>query len=213
MEKTLITTVTSISSELKNVNNYSSRENYMKLNVKPRIGEKKGDIKQIRREGDIPAVIYSSHTQPEKLTINGAEFSAILRGVKPGQLPTTVFVLNDGKKERKAIIKDIQYHLTSYRVSHIDFEVLEDAVLVSFKVPINCVGVADCIGIKLGGFLRQVNRHIKVQCLPKDIPAEFLIDVRDLGIRQTKRLKDLTMPAGVKPLASLEEVIVVIAKR
>ena len=185
----------------------------MKLNVKPRIGEKKGDIKQIRREGDIPAIVYSSHTQPEKLIISGAEFGAILRSIKPGQLPTTVFVLEDGKQTRKAIIKDIQYHLTSYRVSHIDFEVLVDSVPVSFNVPISCVGVADCIGIKLGGFLRQVKRYIKVQCLPKDIPAEFSIDVKDLGIRQTKRLRDLAMPAGVKPQASLEEVLVVIAKR
>ncbi len=185
----------------------------MKLTVKPRTGDKKGDIKQIRREGDIPAVIYSSKTQPEKLIINGAEFGAVLRSLKPGQLPTTVFELSDGAQVRKAIIKDIQYHLTSYRVSHIDFEVLIDNVPVSFKVPINCIGVADCVGIKLGGFLRQVNRFIKVQCLPKDIPSEFLIDVADLGIRQTKRLKDLTLPVGVKPLAAMDEVIVVIAKR
>jgi len=61
--------------------------------------------------------------------------------------------------------------------------------------------------------LRQVARHVKVQCLPKDIPAEFSIDVRDLGIRQSKRMKDVELPAGVRPLASLEEVLVVIAKR
>jgi large subunit ribosomal protein L25 len=185
----------------------------MKLTTKPRTGEKKSDIKQIRREGDIPAVIYSAKTQPEKLIITGPEFGAILRGVKPGQLPTTVFTLNDGKKERRAIIKDIQYHLTSYRVSHIDFEELSDNVLVSVKVPINCTGIADCQGIKLGGFLRQVIRHVKVECLPKHIPSEFMIDVRDLGMRQSKRLKDLVLPAGVKLLCAAEEVIVVIAKR
>ncbi|MBY0528622.1 MAG: 50S ribosomal protein L25 [Rhabdochlamydiaceae bacterium] len=185
----------------------------MKLTMKPRTGEKKSDIKQIRREGDIPAVIYSAKTQPEKLIIVGPEFGAILRGVKPGQLPTTVFTLSDGKRERKAIIKDIQYHLTSYRVSHIDFEELSDDVAVSVKVPINCVGIADCQGIKLGGFLRQVIRHVKVECLPKNIPSQFLIDVKDLGMRQSKRLRDLILPAGVKLLAAAEEVIVVIAKR
>ncbi|MGE3534958.1 MAG: 50S ribosomal protein L25, partial [Parachlamydiales bacterium] len=81
----------------------------MKLTMKSRDGEKKADIKQIRREGNIPAIIYSSSTKPEKLIIDGTEFAAILRGVLPGQLPTTVFTLNDGKKERRAIIKDIQY--------------------------------------------------------------------------------------------------------
>jgi large subunit ribosomal protein L25 len=185
----------------------------MKLAVKQRVSEKKKDIKEIRREGNIPAIIYSSKSQPEKLIVTGAEFGAILREMKPGQLPTTTFELSDGKKERRAIIKDIQYHLTTYNVSHIDFEELVDDVPVCVKVPINCVGVVDCMGIKLGGFLRQVVRHVKVECLPKNIPAEFLVDVKDLGIRQSKRLKDLVMPQGVKPLESLEEVVVVIAKR
>lgn len=185
----------------------------MKLAVKTRLSEKKKDVKDIRREGNIPAIIYFSKGQPEKLTVDGLEFKAVLRGMKPGQLPTTIFTLSDGKKERRAIIKDIQYHLTSYVVSHIDFEELVDDVPVNIKVPVNCIGVIDCVGIKLGGFLRQVVRHVKVQCLPKHIPAEFSVDVRDLGIRQSKRMKDVELPVGVKPLASLEEVLVVIAKR
>lgn len=185
----------------------------MKLAVKPRLGEKKKDVKDIRREGNIPAIIYFSKGEPEKLIVEGTEFKAVLRGMKPGQLPTTVFTLSDGKKDRRAIIKDIQYHLTTYVVSHIDFEELVDDVPVNIKVPVNCIGVMDCVGIKLGGFLRQVVRHVKVQCLPKHIPAEFNIDVRDLGIRQSKRMKDVELPAGVRPLASLEEVLVVIAKR
>jgi large subunit ribosomal protein L25 len=185
----------------------------MKLAIKERVGEKKKDLKQIRRDGHIPAIIYSSKSQPEKLVVDGPEFNAILRNMKPGQLPTTVFTLSGGKKERRAIIKDIQYHLTTYRVSHIDFEELVENVPVSVKVPINCIGVADCIGIKLGGFLRQVVRHVSVECLPVNIPAEFLVDVKDLGIRQSKRLKDIAMPKGVRPLTRPEEVVVVIAKR
>jgi len=185
----------------------------MKLAVKQRVSEKKKDTKEIRREGNVPAILYSSQVEPEKLIVDGSEFKTILRQLKPGQLPTTVFTLSGGKKERRAIIKDIQYHLTTYVVSHIDFEELIDNVPVSVKVPINCVGVIDCVGVKLGGFLRQVVRHVKVECLPKHIPAEFIVDVKDLGVRQSRRLRDLTIPSGVKPLASPEEVLVVIAKR
>ena len=185
----------------------------MKLAVKKREGEKKKDLKQIRRDGNVPAIVYSSKSQAETVIIDGAQFNAILRDMKPGQLPTTIFTLVDGKKEKRAIIKDIQYHLTTYRVSHIDFEELIENVPVSVKVPVNCIGVGDCIGIKLGGFLRQVVRHVKVECLPNHIPSEFLVDVKDLGIRQSKRLKDIAMPNGVRPLTSTEEVVVVIAKR
>jgi len=185
----------------------------MKLAVKQRVSEKKKDIKEIRREGNIPAIVYSSKSQPEKLIVDGAEFNSILRQMKPGQLPTTIFILSDGKKECRAIIKDIQYHLTTYNVSHIDFEELIENVPVCVKVPINCTGIVDCMGLKLGGFLRQVTRHVKVECLPKNIPTEFIVDIKDLGIRQSRRLKDIEMPSGVKPLAGPEEVVVVIAKR
>lgn len=185
----------------------------MKLTVKPRVGDKKSDIKQLRRDGHIPAIVYSSKGETKKITLSRDEFSAILRGMKPGHLPTTVFVLVEGNTEQRVIIKDIQYHLTTYNVSHIDFEVLVDNVPVSVKVPITCTGVAECIGVKLGGFLRQVVRHVKVECLPQSIPSEFMVDVKDLGIRQSRRLKDVAIPEGVRPLASMDEVLVVIAKR
>ncbi len=54
------------------------------------------------------------------------------------------------------------------------------------NVPIQLVGTADCAGVKLGGFLRQVIRSLKVSCLPKHIPQEFTFDVRDLNIAQSK---------------------------
>lgn len=185
----------------------------MKLTVSNRAGTKKSSVKEIRRQGDIPAVLYSKTKACEPITISGTEFKTILRELKAGRLPTTVFTLHFGKQERRAIIKDIQYQLTTYQVIHLDFEELHEEVPVSVKVPITVTGAADCVGIKLGGFLRQVIRYVKVECLPKKIPSEFQIDVQDLGIRQSKRLSDIVMPSGIRPLASLNEVIVVIAKR
>ena len=185
----------------------------MKLTAYVRLSTKKGDTKQIRREGKIPAVLYSAGKQNQLLMLDVAEFSAVLREMKQGHLGTTIFQLTMDGKERRAIIKDIQYQLTTYQVSHIDFEELLDEVPVSVKVPISCTGVADCSGIKLGGFLRQIIRHVKVECLPKHIPSEFQVDVRDLGIKQAKKLSDIKIPQGVKPLAKMDEVVVVVSKR
>lgn len=185
----------------------------MKLTAHVRASTKKSDTKQIRREGNIPAILYSADQPNVQLTLKGDEMGAILRNMKPGHLGTTIFHLNLNGKEKRAIIKDIQYQLTTYEVSHIDFEELFDDVPVSVKVPIQCTGVADCVGVKLGGFLRQVIRHVRVECLPKHIPAQFLIDVQDLGIKQSKKLSDIAIPQGVKPLAKLDEVVVVVSKR
>lgn len=185
----------------------------MKLNVNPRTGTKKSEIKEIRRKGNIPGILYSPGRPCESIVVDGTEFSTLLRGLKPGQLPTTQFTLVINGKERKALIKDIQYNLITYKPIHLDFEELLNDVEIVVKVPIQCTGIVDCVGIKLGGSLRQVVRNVKVKCLPKNLPSEFEVDVRELGMRQSKRLSDIPMPEGVKPLASLSEVLVVIAKR
>lgn len=183
------------------------------LTAVSRDSTKKSDTKQIRREGKIPAILYSTGKPNLQLTVSGEEMGAILRQMKPGHLGTTVFHLKLDGKERRAIIKDIQYQLTTYQVSHIDFEELFEDVPVSVKVPIQCTGVADCVGVKLGGFLRQIIRHVRVECLPKHIPTHFFVDVQDLGIKQSKKLSDITIPQGVKPLAKMDEVVVVVSKR
>ena len=185
----------------------------MKLTATLRSTTKKSETKQIRRDGKIPAVIYSAGQPNQQIIVDTAEFEAVLRHMKPGRLPTTTFTLVIDGQEKKAIIKDIQYKLTSYRVSHIDFEELFSEVPVCVKVPIQCIGVADCAGIKLGGFLRQVKRHVKVECLPKHIPSEFIVDVTEMGIKQAKKLGDIPMPQGVVPHAKMDEVVVVISKR
>ena len=186
----------------------------MKLVVKPRFSQKKSEVKQIRSVGDIPAVIYSLKKEPVSLTVNGQEFDAILRQMQPGHLPVTVFTLNDGTKECQAIIKEIQYHVITYKVSHIDFEELIDGVNVNVKVPVNCIGTMECVGVKLGGVVRQVMRHVRVKCQPKHSPSQFNVDVKNANIGNSLRISDLQgITSDVTVLAKDHDVVAVIAKR
>jgi large subunit ribosomal protein L25 len=67
--------------------------------------------------------------------------------------------------------------------------------------------------VKGGGFLRQVIRSMKVSCLPKHIPQEFFVDVRELNVAQSKRLADIEIPANVRPMGKLNEVAVIVGKK
>lgn len=186
----------------------------MKLQIVERTAAKKSEAKRLRREGFIPAVLYKKGEAGENLAVNRTEFAAFLRNVKSGHLPTSVFVLTDAKGvERRAIVKEIQYDITSYDVKHLDFEELVADHKINVKVPIECVGQAECPGVKLGGVLRQPIRHVRIRCLPKDLPTYFELDVRSLGLRQTKRLSDLVFPQTVRSLMGMNEVVAVIVKR
>ncbi len=185
----------------------------MKLSYFSRTVGKKGDVNKLRREGGVPAVLYGLNQPPESVFIKKNEVETFLRNMKPGLLSTSVFELHDGQKSRKAMIKEVQYHRSTYAIEHIDFALVNDKEKVTVKVPLQITGAAECAGVKLGGFVRQSIRSLKVSCLLKDIPQELTLDVRDLQIAQSKRLSDIAIPDGVQPHAKMNEVAVVIAKK
>ena len=185
----------------------------MKLKIKKRDGKVKSELSKLRHEQDIPAVVYAKGHENQLIAVDGAEFHAALRSIVKGHLPTTIFELELDGKPVKAIIKDIQYHRTTYRVIHLDFMILQDKVPVSVNVPVEYANEANCEGVKLGGSIRPILRHVKVSCLPKDIPAEFVLDVAHLGIGKSLLVSNIEMDKAVKPVIGLKNVVVTVGKR
>ncbi len=186
----------------------------MKINVFKRPAGKKSEVSKLRREGHIPAVLYHRGKESETVAIQSNQFQSHLRQVEPGRLSTKIFTLVDEQgKEKRAILKEIQYDVISYNVIHLDFEELVENTPVRLKVPIECVGGAECPGVKLGGVVRQVIRQFHVSCLPKDIPEVLYLDIKSLGQAESRRLSDSKLPETIRPLANLNEVAVVIVKR
>jgi len=184
----------------------------MKLTVATR-SAKKSETKKLRREGKIPAILYSKGEEGREIIIDGVDFKKILNTTPTGTLSSKVFLLEGLGKTLKAIVKDIQYNITTYEVIHIDFEELHEDKLVTLNIPLVCINIVDCIGVKLGGIVRQVIRQVRVTCLPKDIPQQFELDVREMNLGQMKKLSALEIPKGVRPVVSLNEAAVVIARK
>jgi large subunit ribosomal protein L25 len=183
------------------------------VTCKPRETQKKGDNKRLRREGFIPFVVYSKGKTAESGMVLKTEIEAAMRSIRPGFLPTTLFSLKMEKgKALSVLAREVQYDPTSYAIDHLDFMELDEKTPVIVKVPVELTNTVDCIGVKLGGFLQYVMRHVKVRCLPKDIPSHFQVDVKELNIAQTRRVRDLVLPSGVTCLDSMDAVVVTIAK-
>lgn len=185
----------------------------MELAVVKRTAGKKSETNKMRREGNIPAVLYSKGEKGEEIAIQGVAFQKVLNKIVKGTLSSKIFNLTSGKQERKAIIKDIQYNITTYDVIHIDFEELHEDLLVTLNIPVRLINAVECVGVKLGGVLRQVLRHVRVECLPKDIPEEFQIDVRDLALGQSIKLNTLAIPTRVRLITDPNQALVTIARK
>lgn len=183
------------------------------LDIRPRAPQNRGRTRRGRELGRIPAVVYGGKTPALSVEFELAQFVKIQNRVRPGHLSTARFSLQGEGEPRLALIKEIQYHPVSYAVLHIDFELLHEHLDISVKIPLDFAGVEECSGVKQGGFLRQVIRAVKVRCLPGDIPESFTLDVRDLGIKESRKLREIEFPPRVTPLAPLQEVAVVVSKR
>lgn len=170
-------------------------------------------VRQLRRSGYIPVVIYSKGTPSRTAFVKKEAIDTVLRNIEEGFLPTTIFQLkNESGKTSKALVKDIQYHVTSYDVLHIDFLELQNDHIVEVKVPIRCLNTVECLGVKGGGYIRQVMRHLRIRCLPSYIPTCFELDLKELDLRQAKRVEDLKLPEHVVTLIKPQEVIVSVIK-
>jgi len=107
-------------------------------------------------------------------------------------------------------------------ISHLRFGkgTIQSPYLVSNPSFVAChnpsyIGRYDMLkGIKEGGTMRQIIRTIKVRCMPTDIPSVVSLDVKDLGLLESKRLSDIELPKDVRPLAkNLKEIVAIVAKR
>ena len=184
------------------------------ISCKSRQQTTKGAVGRFRREGLIPYVTYSQGKTKELGVVSKADIEKLIRSIRPGFLATTQILLkNESGQEREVIVKDVQYHRTSYNILHIDFLELEKATPVTVKVPVEYVNTVDCVGVKLGGMLRSVLRKVRVRCLPKDIPSHFQLDVKDLQLRESLRVKSIDMPEGVRCLVNPNDVIVSVVKK
>lgn len=151
----------------------------------------KRSARQVRREGAIPCNIYGikkgENGLPEAQAFTLSEQEARKLIFTPH-----IYLVNinlDGQ-ERKAIIRETQFHPVKDTILHIDFlEVQEDKPIV-IGVPIQTQGLAE--GVRAGGKLVTLVRKINVRALFTDIPEKLVIDVASLQLGKSIKVGDLS---------------------
>jgi len=152
-----------------------------------------GAARQLRRQGQIPAVIYGHGREPEALAIDAAAFSRLL----PSMSASTILDVEvDGRAPVKALVRELQRHaLRSSTIVHLDLYEIHADEEVDVRVAIHLQGVPD--GVRnFGGVLDFVHRDVEIRVLPGDIPASIDVDVTDLTIGHSIFVRDLVLEKG-----------------
>ena len=140
----------------------------------PRGNVGKKDAKRLRREGNVPCVVYGGKEQIRFFT-SEKNFKDIV--YTPDACIVQLDI--DGKK-MEAVLQDIQFHPVTEKILHADFlEIFSDKP-VKMAIPINVVG--DSPGVIAGGKLMTKRRRLEITALPDKLPAEIDIDISSLEI-------------------------------
>ncbi|NNF98958.1 MAG: 50S ribosomal protein L25 [Desulfobacteraceae bacterium] len=168
----------------------------IKLNAKLRTTKGDGPAKQMRRQGQIPAVLYGPKTEPAMLTISSLDLEAVL---KQGSAYRALFGLSiDGNddKPRAVMIKEFQTHPLTRSFIHLDLYEVDLESKIKVNVPVVTTGIA--AGVEAGGTLQIVRRELEVFCLPHEIPEAITLDVTELDIGDSVHVEDIPLEGNVE---------------
>ena len=164
------------------------------LSATARTERGKGAARTLRRDGQVPAVIYGHSREPQSLALNTRDLGRMLEHVTGS---TVIELTIDGKLSR-TLIRDIQRHPYKRHVMHVDFQELVAGEKVTVDVPIIYRGTP--VGVREGGILDQVMHEITISADPVHIPDHIDVDVSELAIGHALHISDLTIPGEIEVL-------------
>jgi large subunit ribosomal protein L25 len=168
--------------------------------AKPREGKfNKNAARRVRVAGKIPAVLYGSGHDPVAVEVDPKQISRILFS-ESGH--NTIFDVEiAGNPTAKAMIVDWQREPIKDQLIHIDLKRIAMDKAIEVRVRVKLLGIP--AGVRTaGGILDQVLREVEIECLPGDIPSHIDVDVSNLELWGSLRIKDLPHSGSIKFLNS-----------
>ncbi len=149
-----------------------------------REGNGKAETKKIRREGNVPCVIYGGEGNPIHFYAPMYLFRDLL------YTPNAYLVnLNIEGNSKKCILQDVQFHPVSEVILHADFLEIQDDKPVTIDIPVELVGSAP--GAQAGGQVYVKNKRLKVRAIPANLPETVKVDISKLELGNAARVKDI----------------------
>jgi len=164
--------------------------------------EGKGASRRLRHAGKVPAILYGGKRDPRMLSLNHEKLMTLVENEK---FYSTIINLKVGEESQAAIVKDVQMHPAKPQVLHVDLQRVLENEKIRLHLPIHFKGESVSPGVKTqGGVVSHRIADIEVQCLPKDLPEEIVLDLSKMKINESKSISDIALPAGVVATAVLQ---------
>lgn len=178
----------------------------LKASARDRVG--KGAARALRRDGQIPAVIYGGGAAPTTIALS---VNTMTQLIYAGHFKTTVFEVDvDGKKSR-VIPRDYALDPVKDTPIHVDFLRIKAGQTITVEIPVHFLNGETSPGIKNGGVLNVVRHAIEVDAPADRIPDAIEVDLAGLQMGDSIHISTVKLPAGVTPTIDRDFTIATIA--
>ncbi|MFL7893871.1 MAG: 50S ribosomal protein L25 [Anaerolineales bacterium] len=164
------------------------------------------NVKKLRRNGLLPAVVYGHSIEPVSISLNYKEASKTLDSISPSAL---VVLDIDGEKHY-TLVRDKQRNPVRRTIIHVDFQAVSLTETVRADVTVNLIGEAPAVETYLGILVPSLEQ-LSIECVPTNLPDRIDVDLSGLTeIGDSILVSDIIAPEGVEILNDPDEVVVVV---
>ncbi|MDI3256762.1 MAG: 50S ribosomal protein L25 [Kyrpidia sp.] len=172
------------------------------LPLEMRADLRRSERTRLRRSGRIPGIVYGKGREPVAVSVEEGRMAKL----RAGQGTALVDIGVPGQGRLPAVIQEVQRDPVSRKILHVDFHVVSLDEPVDVEVPVQVLGVDE---VDKRGLVAQILlRHIRIRCLPAQIPEHLSVDVSRAREGDVIRAADVQLPESAHLLEEADEVLV-----
>ena len=155
----------------------------------------KSQARLIRKNGQIPCIIYGDKKEPMAASLSAIEALKLYNSGK--MLSQLIDVETSSGEKFKAISKDVQLHPVKGSIIHVDLLRLGSDARISVEVSVSFTAEEESPGLREGGVLNVSRYTVELDCPATNIPELVEVDLTGLEIGATVHLSDVKLPEGI----------------
>ena len=161
--------------------------------------------KKYRNNGLVPAVIYGKNKENLNILVDPIKLKKLLRN-EAGENTIINMKVKDSDQNKNVLLKDAHLDTLTSDPLHLDFYEITEGEKVKVSAPIVFTGKPE--GVKNGGVIQTLTNEVLISCLPEFIPNNIEIDISDLNIGDTLRVRNISEIEKIEILSNPESTLI-----
>ena len=177
------------------------------LRAQKRVSSGSRPARRLRREGQVPAIVYGRDLDTVSVRVSDRDLYSILH-TEAGLNALINLEIEDGAS-LLAVAREVQRDPVRGEITHLDFIKVSLDVEIEAEVSLQLVGVPR--GVREDGALVEaIETTVMISALPTQIPTAVELDISELEVGDGLKVADLPAMEGVTYLADAEAPLVTI---